>query len=154
MNIFLLDHDIRKCARYHCDKHVIKMILECVQMLCTVCDSLHIQTPYRATHKNHPCVLWAGRSIQNWRWLKKLAIQLNDEYQYRYNLSNDHASIKVIKKLPEPNLPDQGLTEFPQVMPKVFHVKNNPVQAYRSYYLKTKRPFAIWTKRRKPSWWT
>ena len=36
MNIFVLDDDIEKCARYHCDKHVVKMILESAQMLSTV----------------------------------------------------------------------------------------------------------------------
>jgi hypothetical protein len=25
MNIFLLDWDVRQCAKYHCDKHVVKM---------------------------------------------------------------------------------------------------------------------------------
>ena len=33
MNIFVLDNDIEKCAQYHCDKHVVKMILESAQML-------------------------------------------------------------------------------------------------------------------------
>jgi len=28
MNIFVLDTDTKKCAQYHNDKHVIKMILE------------------------------------------------------------------------------------------------------------------------------
>jgi hypothetical protein len=28
MNIFFLDFDTNKCAKYHCDKHVVKMILE------------------------------------------------------------------------------------------------------------------------------
>ena len=28
MNIFVLDNDPRQCAEYHCDKHVVKMILE------------------------------------------------------------------------------------------------------------------------------
>ena len=35
MNIFILDKDIEKCAQYHCDKHLIKMILESAQLLCT-----------------------------------------------------------------------------------------------------------------------
>ena len=34
-NIFYLDHDPRIAARYDCDKHVVKMILETVQMLST-----------------------------------------------------------------------------------------------------------------------
>jgi hypothetical protein len=28
MNIFFLDYDVKKCAQYHVDKHVVKMILE------------------------------------------------------------------------------------------------------------------------------
>lgn len=28
MNIFYLDHNTTKCAQYHNDKHVVKMILE------------------------------------------------------------------------------------------------------------------------------
>ena len=35
MNIFYLDSDPRIAAKYHCDKHVVKMILESGQMLST-----------------------------------------------------------------------------------------------------------------------
>ena len=35
MNIFYLDKDPHQCAKYHCDKHVCKMILESAQMLST-----------------------------------------------------------------------------------------------------------------------
>ena len=38
MNFFDLDDDDEACAEAHCDKHVVKMILESVQLLCT---SLH-----------------------------------------------------------------------------------------------------------------
>jgi hypothetical protein len=153
MNIFLLDKDIRKCAQYHCDKHVVKMVLEYAQILCTVCNMHQIKTPYRSTHKNHPCVIWAGESIQNWCWLKKLALALNHEYKYRYQHKRDHKSATVVKKLLQPDLPNIGLTPFPQAMPEEFRNEKNPVQAYRCYYSQIKRPFATWTRRRKPDWW-
>ena len=35
MNLFYLDEDLDKCAEYHVDKHVNKMILEAAQLLCT-----------------------------------------------------------------------------------------------------------------------
>ena len=35
MNIFMLDRDPRVAANMHCDKHVVKMILETAQLLCT-----------------------------------------------------------------------------------------------------------------------
>ena len=54
MNIFILDNNIEKCARYHCDQHVVKMILESVQILCTALNKKGMQTPYRSTHVKHP----------------------------------------------------------------------------------------------------
>ena len=35
MNIFFLDEDPKMCAQAHCDKHVVKMILEYEQMKST-----------------------------------------------------------------------------------------------------------------------
>ena len=35
MNIFYLSHDVDECARFHVDKHVVKMILESAQLLST-----------------------------------------------------------------------------------------------------------------------
>jgi len=125
MNIFVLDKDIKKCAQYHCDKHVVKMILEYAQILCTVNNLTGLKTPYQPTHIKHPCVIWAGKSIANWRWLRKLAKALNDEYKYRYDCPRDHAAYKVIAELTEPNLPDLGLTEFAQAMPNEYKVKNS-----------------------------
>ncbi len=33
MNIFFLDFDVKKCAVYHCDKHVVKMVVYLVTMV-------------------------------------------------------------------------------------------------------------------------
>lgn len=65
MNIFVLDTDTKKCARYHCDQHVVKMILESVQILCTALNKKDISTPYKSTHQKHPCVLWVEYSYDN-----------------------------------------------------------------------------------------
>jgi hypothetical protein len=35
MNIFYLDRDPRECAKMHCDKHVVKMIIEYAQLMST-----------------------------------------------------------------------------------------------------------------------
>lgn len=152
MNIFVLDSNIIKCAKYHCDRHVIKMLLEGSQILCTVCHIHNIEAPYRATHHKHPCVLWASKSIQNWRWLKKLVIALNREYKYRYRKNVDHKSFIVVTKLLEPKLPNIGLTDFCQVMPQNFHIAGDPVAAYRQYYIHNKKSIAKWTKRKTPEW--
>lgn len=152
MNIFILDRNIKKCAQYHCDQHVSKMILESVQIICTCLNKKGFKTPYKSTHAKHPCVLWMEESHSNFVWLKKLALELNLEFNYRYDRNKDHASINVLKEIQSYCYKDIGLTEFAQVMPDQYKYKNNPVRAYRAYYRKEKAAFATWTNRSIPHW--
>ncbi|MGD8386852.1 MAG: hypothetical protein PVG49_06905 [Desulfobacteraceae bacterium] len=152
MNIFVLDLDIDRCARYHADRHVVKMTLESAQILCTVLYENGISSPYRPTHRKHPCTLWAGRSLSNWSWLRRLALALNREYRYRYRRDQDHASARVVRQLLPPPIADIGLTEFAQAMPEAYRIPGDPVRAYRSFYIGEKAGFATWTRRRTPEW--
>jgi hypothetical protein len=151
MNIFYLDKDIKNCAQYHCDRHVVKMILETAQILCTVLWANNMLAPYRPTHKNHPSVLWAGRSLSNWQWLKNLATELNKEFQYRFNHTKNHKSYDVILTLTPPPIPDLGFSDIIQVMPEEFK-QTDPVLAYREYFIIRKSHLAKWTKRPTPDW--
>lgn len=153
MNIFILDHDIAQCARYHCDQHVGKMILESTQILCTALHNRGMDAPYRPTHSRHPSVLWAGASMDNFRWLVRLAHELNAEYRYRYRKPADHASVRVLKLVQDTEFESNGLTEFPQAMPDSYKVAGNAVEAYRNFYLGEKAAFATWTRRPQPDWW-
>jgi hypothetical protein len=153
MNIFVLDHDIRHCAQAHCDRHVSKMILESVQMLCTALNKKGFDTPYRSTHMKHPCVLWVEQSWDNFEWLFELAIELNREYRYRYDRQKDHASIAVLGQIGEHRYASEGLTEFAQAMPDEYKVPGDAVSAYRAFYHGEKASFARWTKRQPPHWW-
>jgi hypothetical protein len=152
MNIFVLDTDIEKCAKYHADQHVIKMILESTQMLCTVLNQNGIPAPYRSTHVKHPCTLWAGVSLENWQWLRSLALNLNREYRYRFGRHRDHASAAVARELPRPPIKNRGLTEFAQAMPDEYKYPGDAVRAYRRFYIAEKATFATWTKRPIPDW--
>ena len=152
MNIFILDNDIATCAQYHCDQHVVKMILESAQMLCTTLNKRGLKTPYRSTHSNHPCVLWLDQSYDNFLWLKELAAALNREYRFRYAKASDHASIKVINTIEHYRYPSRGLTPFAQAMPDEYKVHSDAVQAYRNFYIGEKLGFATWTRRPRPPW--
>ncbi len=109
MNIFFLDQDIKHCAQYHCDQRVIKMILESTQILSTVLHLNGINGPYKPSHQQHPCIIWARQSLQNWLWLRKLVFALNSEYKYRYGSVINRKSYDVSKILRVPPLPDIGV---------------------------------------------
>jgi len=152
MNIFVLDRTVETCARYHCDRHVIKMILESVQILCTALSQYGFDTPYKPTHAKHPCVVWAAASYANFLWLEKLTIALNNEYRYRYIKHVDHKSIAILKQLRGLKYADRGMTPFVQAMPEQYRVPDDPVRAYRAYYIGEKLKFATWRRRRPPFW--
>lgn len=151
MNIFVLDLNIKKCARYHCDRHVVKMILESAQMLSSALRLNGWDHGYKVTHPNHPCTIWTRASLSNWKWLRKLARELNSEYKYRFNKKENHNSWNLIQSLPLPPINDLGLTAFAQAMPEKYKNKN-PVLAYRSFYLEEKTSLFQWTKRTTPLW--
>jgi hypothetical protein len=152
MNIFVLDTQIDKCARYHCDQHVVKMILESVQLLCTALNKKGFATPYKSTHQNHPCVLWVEESYSNFVWLQKLTIALNKEYQYRYKTGKSHKSMAVLPEIAACRYEDIGLTPFAQAMPEQYKIPGDAVAAYRAFYRGEKMHFARWTRRRIPQW--
>ena len=152
MNIFVLDFHPRIAAQYHCDQHVIKMILESAQMLCTAAHAHGIDAPYRPTHAKHPCTLWLMQSRANWNWLVALAYGLNEEYMVRFCHTRPHKSWVVIEQLVCPeSLPDICLTQFAQAMPDQYKVPGDPVAAYRAFYNGDKARFASW-RNGTPDW--
>jgi hypothetical protein len=160
MNIFVLDENLIMCAEYHCDKHVIKMILESAQMICTVLNERGIETLYKPTHKNHPCVNWLRESDANMNWLLGLTDFLNEEYMYRFDKEKNHKSFDVILDAVDKALAKDKLkfipffhhTPFVECMPDYCKL-NNPIASYRNYYMQEKKHIAKWTKRGVPKWW-
>jgi hypothetical protein len=138
MNIFYLDEDPRKAAELQYNKHVVKMILETAQILCTAHHCVNgedADVPYKSTHKNHPSTRWARRSAENYTWLYRHFIALCGEYTRRYgrtHLSYTKCKDKV-NMLPGGIL-ETGLTEMPQCMPDEYKDKCS-VQAYWNYYI-------------------
>lgn len=76
------------------DKHIAKIILEAVQMLCTTqrlltattgikecCDSCVV---YKIAHKNHPVTIWCRASQANFIWTLDLIDAMHTEWKYRY----------------------------------------------------------------------
>jgi hypothetical protein len=152
MNIFILSTDPKRSAKYHSDKHVVKMILESAQMLSTAIWESGGEAPYRSAYKNHPCTVWARTSRQNFIWLTDLALALCEEYTYRYG--KYHKSEEVIRyaKANIPDIPNIGLTPFAQAMPEQYK-NENPVKAYRDYYIAEKKDINTWKYTKTPKWY-
>lgn len=150
MNIFILDENIEQSAKYHCDQHVNKMILEATQIICAV---QHLKgntnVPYKLTHPKHPCTIWAGTSLENYIYVLDYAHYLNEESKRRYKKKTNHKSYDVLMELTFPDFDKIERTPFARAMPEQFKRIADPVEAYREYY-KTKE-FATW-KNGKPHW--
>jgi hypothetical protein len=156
MNIFILDYNTKKCAQYHCDKHVVKMILETAQLLCGVhhmTPQVTPQVPYKLSHKNHPCAIWARESLSNYLYLCDLGLELCKEYTYRYG--KRHKSQQVIEwcMINKPQIPDIDFTTPPKAMPDEYKVID-VVESYRNYYMGAKKNFAVWKNRNIPEWFS
>lgn len=183
MNIFVLDKSPKKAAQFHCDKHVVKMILESGQMMCTA-HWLHnlwahhkrlkdfkrvrdakefivkntktrLIPPWSMSHVRHPCTKWTASVTGNYNWHIELMRALLDEYTRRY--SKFHKSEEVYEWLIK-NRPvnmSQGKKEMhPLCMPDECKVQGNPVLSYRNYYNKHKAYMARWKLGNVPHWYT
>lgn len=151
MNIFVLDWDAEICASYHCDKHICKMIIETAQILSSVHWMNNQEAPYKLTHKNHPCCVWARDSLSNYRWLTQLGIELCKEYTNRYKRIHQVQSAIEWLMGNEPQIIDIGFTSPPQAMPEQYK-GDDAVEAYRRYYLGEKIRFARWKHSEIPLW--
>jgi hypothetical protein len=151
MNIFFLDFDTQKCAKYHCDKHVVKMILETSQILCGVHWVIGNEAPYKLSHKNHPCSIWSRESLSNYLYLCDLGLELCKEYTYRYG--KRHKSQDVIEwcLMNKPDIVDKDFTTPPKAMPDEYKV-DDVIQSYRNYYVGAKKDFCKWKNRDIPEW--
>ncbi len=137
------------------DRHVVKMVLETAQILCTIAHLHGHAPPYRPTHANHPCVIWAGAGYANWRWLVRHGLALCDEYTRRYErIHKSCAVIEWIEQHAAGPLRDRGRRQpFAQAMPKKYR-GTDAVAAYRRYYIGEKQSFASWHAPAKPpAWW-
>ena len=159
MNIFVLDTDPNKCAIYHNDKHVVKMILETAQLLCGVHhmtdqanDLVSDQVPYKLSHKNHPCSIWARQCLENYIWLCDLGMELCKEYTHRYGKTHKSQAVIEWCMTNLPNLPELGdLTPFAKAMPDECKT-DDVVESYRRYYIMEKKDFCNWKNRPIPNW--
>jgi len=147
MNIFYLDKCPEKAAQLQYNKHVVKMILESAQMLCTAhhCygDKYQVENvPYKQAHLNHPSTIWTRRSKATYMWLYDHMIALGNEYTKRYGKT--HLSITKCKDflaVPPKHIQGDDWCQPPQAMPDEYKDECS-VKAYWNYYIGEKHTVA------------
>ena len=181
MNIFYLDKDPKVCATMHCDKHVVKMIIEYAQLLSTahrVLDGvsknvltksnrkyttwihptpLMETTLYKSTMRNHPSAIWARQSLSHYVYLKELWKNLCAEYTYRYGKVHiTYTKLIDVLEVNPKNIPNVPFFDPPPAMSHfpLCIVPNNSLHSYYNYYIVAKNYFAKWTKRPIPEWYS
>jgi hypothetical protein len=174
MNLFILSLDPARAAEEMMDKHVNKILLEAVQMLCTAMRVLEPELPeaianslYKLAHKNHPVTIWCRTSRANFIWTLDLVDALHAEWKYRYGHPETkiHKSYQVAQIL-RANIPaddkfpcaesSHTVTPFALAMPDQYKdPEGDAIKSYRAYYMSPeKRRIATWAKRRSaPAWW-
>ena len=177
MNIFFLSYDPQQCAEYHCNKHVVKMIIEYAQLMSTAHRMLdgkeyvdnssgrkikrwrlndHIDSMiYKASHVNHPSAVWVRQDASHYTWLLTMWKYLLKEYTHRYGKQHKTGELEfALSRLPH-NIPIKNLLieEPPQSMPEECKM-NGAINAYRLYYIMKKNKFARWTNREIPKWYS
>jgi hypothetical protein len=177
MNIFYLSPNPQKCAEMHCDKHVLKMVIEYSQLMSTAHRVLDGEEYYaltangrkikrwrmpdekyenglmKASHVHHPSNVWVRASKANYVWLNQMWNHLLLEYTHRYGKRHACADrMEVLYAWPE-NIPDLPFTEPTPAMPDECKIANNSLASYHKYYIEKKVSFAKWTKREMPIWY-
>jgi hypothetical protein len=169
MNIFILNSDPIKAAQDHCDKHCVKMVTELSQQL--ACAAIRHKvpthllpltkkgTPVRGGYHKHPCSIWCGDSRTNYDWACRHGLALAREYTKRFN--KVHFCEKGIRQLYNliDYIPEGDLTNFAIAINEESECRkqpnfsvDNPVEAYRLYYIHDKAKIAKWKYTKQPDW--
>lgn len=175
MNIFFLSANVKKCAKYHCNKHVVKMILEYVQLMSTawhILDSEQAEEHYenslicKKSHVNHPCNIWIRQHVNNYMFVGRLALAIVDQWNFRFNHSKIHgcqSKLDFLVANPPSSIPRSNISKtkanphgftlpLPQCMPDDCKYKPEKksfgacIQAYRQCYVQEKSYMAEWYK--------
>jgi hypothetical protein len=172
MNIFFLSWKYNECAELYCDQHVVKILLEVVQMLYTAHwtnskPGWNLNAPltkngksngYKQAHPKHPTTIWVGSTKANYMWTTKFGMALACEHNRRFRtvhscsthilwLFNNPPDVFSQNKSQTAVYATEGfprnLSPPPMCMPVEYHT-GNIVKAYQNYYIGDKLRFARW----------
>jgi len=158
-NFFYLDKNPVRCARYYCDKHVNKIMIEIAQLLSQVHHLYDRIPPYKKCLLIKPDLApfkWVQESQANYLYCAQLAYALLNEYKYRYNKTEHKCEKPIIWLLkhipPLPNSTSKPTKFYMTDNVKIYNEYFKPLDASRFSYVDFKCRNDRWTRRSKPKW--
>jgi hypothetical protein len=163
VNFFYLDKDPIQCAKYYCNKHILKIPIEIAQILSKIHHELETGVDYCKIYKNSQVVkntlgpyCWIKQSYDNYIWTSKLGLALINEYKIRYN-KDTHKSEPILKYLANnpPKLPKIGITRFigTNKYDMFQYISNDPIICGRYNYVEMKCKNDKWNIHGPPNWY-
>lgn len=184
MQIFYLHEDPKRIAQMYHDIHVVKMIGRYATILGTVhrvldgkiwigatqtgrAIKVHYLEDAEMNHRlpkamwpEHPSVIWACSSLENYNWLYTLWESLCSEYVERFNQYCVPYTQYNTFLLQEPFYIDveRAWTDPSEALlfTKAFSDhwdENDPIASNRKFYYEDKKSNAVWSVRETPKWW-
>ena len=161
VNFFYLHNNPTKCARYYCNKHVLKIPIEIAQILCNIHYELSENVPpYKkclAVKSTLGPYVWIKESLANYKYAVALGIALINEYKYRYNKESHKTenSLKWLSKNLPDILPDIGPTPFRMTHQQSMYqyLSEDSVFNSRFMYTEIKCTRDSWRNRSTPKWY-
>lgn len=163
VNFFYLDQDPKKCAKYYCNKHIIKIPIEIAQILSKVHHELNSNIDFSKIYKNSIVVnnsigpyQWIKESYDNYIWACKLGLELINQYKLRYNKENHKTEIILLFLFNNPpKLSKKGITKFigTNKYDMFQFISNDPVICARYNYAEMKCTHDKWNKEVSPPDW-
>ncbi len=158
MNIFAIESkensdeiDWVKSAKSQDNYRVVKMILECCQILSTVLNEQGVKAPYRSFNPKHPSCLWAAESAANFVDLVKHCEAMIEEYEDRFNKNHKCKQVleKIVALYDADRFPTVEPTPLRMAMPDSFK-SDSIVESYRRFY--ASKPRVRYPESKVPSW--
>ena len=171
MNIFCIDKDPIQSAKWLCDQHCNKMVLESAQMVanCFTLETLEKLAPKtqkgparKHSYYKHPCSIWARETFGSLYWLLTHSLAMEVERLnrgFKPHFSAEFLHWAYDKFLDADNIKEDSLeqTPFAIAISDTMKCRQDPnfessdeVGKYRLYY-KYDKAFATW-KKNKPLW--
>ena len=121
MNVFYTNRCPIQSARNLCKVHIVKMIVEQVQLLSTVHHILDGEKAplgiYKPTHSNHPSAIWARKSSSNYHWLLSNTKSLCELYtSYSGKVHKSEEKLSLLSRPPNSITLNKPMTTPPAVV--------------------------------------